>query len=411
MFLQKRLLKIICFSSATFFSIQLMAQGQVVSESDIARQPENTPPSRNWVAYTRPGTPPTALMFVNGPGNPPQGCGSVQLTTLSPNEKVTLFNYDHIGKRLADIHNISYYTYRTSGTGSQVAALNVEIDYNGPNVPGGFTTLVFEPVYNMDQGMVVNGVWQRWDAYNGGHAIWWSTRPIPGVCAFNCFVPWSTIVASNPDATVLGGVGLNQGSGNPTLVSAVDAFTFDNATYNFEPSADSDGDGQGDACDTDDDNDGVPDAIDCDPMDSKNNKVIVCHNGHEICISQNAVNAHLKHGDNLGPCPPATVNKFNVNEKEINEVLPVKATIRNYPDPFVNSTRILYSIPNDSKVSIKIFDMMGREVKTLVNAQMKAGFHEVEFNREKLNSGIYFYRMEIISNGKRQTETKKMIMQ
>ncbi len=91
-------------------------------------------------------------------------------------------------------------------------------------------------------------MWQTWDAYKGGQAIWWSSKDIPGVCAFNCFVPWSAIVAANPDATILGGYGINQGSGNPGLVTSVDALAFGTAAadtlYDFE--FDADGDGEGD---------------------------------------------------------------------------------------------------------------------------------------------------------------------
>ncbi len=208
---------------------------QVVTDSDITRQPENTPPTNNGVLYTRNAGTGT---FVAGPATPPAGAGSLQLDTPTGADKVFLFNYDHIGTRLADIDAMSYYTYRTTGSLQQVTALNMEVDYNGPNVAGGFTTLVFEPVYNTDQGAVVSGQWQYWDAFNGGNATWWSTKNIPGVCAFTCYVSWADIVAANPDATILGGFGVNQGSGNPGLVTAVDALTFgasgNTVTYDFE---------------------------------------------------------------------------------------------------------------------------------------------------------------------------------
>jgi hypothetical protein len=118
-----------------------------------------------------------------------------------------------------------------------VAALNIQVDYNGP-ADGGFTTLVYEPVYNTDQGVVASNIWQNWDAYNGGNGIWWSSRAIPGVCAFNCFVAWSDILDANTNATILGGFGVNQGSGNPGLMTAVDALTIgyggDTTTYDFD---------------------------------------------------------------------------------------------------------------------------------------------------------------------------------
>lgn len=219
------------------------ADNTVVTESDVTRQAENTPPTDNWVLYTRNAG---AAEFVDGPATPPSGSGSLQLTTPTGADKVYLFNYDHVGEALASVDAIGYSTYRVAGSLQQDAALNLEVDYNGPDVAGGFTTLVFEPVYNTDQGAVVSGAWQTWDAYNGENAKWWSTKNIPGVCSFDCFVSWNEIVAANPDATILGGVGVNQGSGNPALTTNVDAFTFGQSTYDFERIRDADGDGTAD---------------------------------------------------------------------------------------------------------------------------------------------------------------------
>lgn len=219
---------------------------EVVTQADVTRQAENTPPTDNWVEYFR--TPTSEATWEDGPGDPPLGNGSVELSTPTGTDKVQVFNYDHVGTRLADITDIAYSTYRTAGSGQQVVALNLVVDENGPAVAGGFTTLVFEPVYNTGQGSVVSGSWQDWDAVPTG--IWWSTRTIPGVCAFDCFVTWNAIVAANPDATILGAFGLNQGSGNPGLVSNADALTIahngDTYVYDFERIRDLDGDGTAD---------------------------------------------------------------------------------------------------------------------------------------------------------------------
>ncbi|MDQ4120075.1 MAG: thrombospondin type 3 repeat-containing protein [Acidobacteriota bacterium] len=241
---------------------------QVVTECDVTRQAENTPPTDNWVLYTRAGTPPTAGAFVNGPVNAPKGTGSFRTTTATSSEKVFLFNYDHVGKTLGVIDDISYWTYRSSGSAQQVAALNVQIDKNGGELlPGDFATLVFEPVYNTNQGSVVSGQWQQWIA--DGSGVWWSTQPLNGQCAGAtpaCDQTWDYIVANNPTATILG-VGINQGSGNPGLVTYTDAFTFDETTYDFEGTAiDTDGDNVPDCNDTDDDNDGVSDGDDNCPL-------------------------------------------------------------------------------------------------------------------------------------------------
>jgi hypothetical protein len=208
---------------------------QTVTESDIARQQEDTPPTRSWVYYTR--TPATGGAFRSGPDQPPIGIGSFELSTPTGADKGTLFNFDHVGTTLSSINGMSYSTFRSTGNDQQVAALNLQVDING-SAPGGFTTLVFEPVYNTDQGPVVSGTWQTWDAFRGGNAVWWSSNPINGAPNRDTFVSWNTIVADNPDAVIIGGIGINQGSGNPNLTTAVDAFRFSTTnscvTYNFD---------------------------------------------------------------------------------------------------------------------------------------------------------------------------------
>ncbi|HPS65338.1 MAG TPA: YCF48-related protein, partial [Ignavibacteria bacterium] len=66
---------------------------------------------------------------------------------------------------------------------------------------------------------------------------------------------------------------------------------------------------------------------------------------------------------------------------------------QNYPNPFNPSTKIKFALPKDEFVSIKIYDMTGKEVMTLVNKQMQAGYYEYSLTIPKLSSGIYFYKM------------------
>lgn len=207
---------------------------QKVTPNNVATQPEDTAPTSSWVFYYRVATPGTGA-FVTGPATPPLGTGSFQLSTVGGSDKGYLFNFDHVGDKLSAISAMGYSTYRSAGNDQQVAAMNIQVDYNGPDVAGGFTTLVFEPVYNTAQGAVVSNQWQTWNAYDGGNATWWSSKDIPGVCAFTCYATWSDIVAANPDATILGGYGINQGSGNPNLTTAVDALVYNDTTYNLDP--------------------------------------------------------------------------------------------------------------------------------------------------------------------------------
>tara|TARA_Y100001935_G_scaffold238369_1_gene224802 strand:+ start:160025 stop:161473 length:1449 start_codon:yes stop_codon:yes gene_type:complete len=68
---------------------------------------------------------------------------------------------------------------------------------------------------------------------------------------------------------------------------------------------------------------------------------------------------------------------------------------QNYPNPFNPSTVIGYQLPVNSKVTLKVFDILGREVALLVNEQQPAGSHEVTFDATHLSSGVYFYRLEV----------------
>jgi plastocyanin len=67
---------------------------------------------------------------------------------------------------------------------------------------------------------------------------------------------------------------------------------------------------------------------------------------------------------------------------------------QNYPNPFNPATTIRYSLPQKEHVSLKVFDVAGNVVATLVSADQAEGYHQVEFNGSKFASGVYFYRLE-----------------
>ncbi len=87
---------------------------------------------------------------------------------------------------------------------------------------------------------------------------------------------------------------------------------------------------------------------------------------------------------------------------------------QNYPNPFNPSTVIKYQIPKNGFVSIKIYDILGREVKELVMEFKQAGYYEISFDGTNLASGVYFYRINANSPGSKSgtsfTDTKKMLM-
>jgi hypothetical protein len=80
---------------------------------------------------------------------------------------------------------------------------------------------------------------------------------------------------------------------------------------------------------------------------------------------------------------------------------------QNYPNPFNPSTNIEYRIPKSEFVSLKVYDVLGREVHTLVNENQRAGNHSIQFDAGQLASGVYFY---ILQAGNEFTETKKILL-
>jgi len=79
---------------------------------------------------------------------------------------------------------------------------------------------------------------------------------------------------------------------------------------------------------------------------------------------------------------------------------------QNYPNPFNPSTTILFNIPSRYFVSLKVFDIVGREVAEIVSEELSMGFYSRRWNAEKMSSGVYFYRIQAGSF----TETKKLIL-
>ncbi|MCU7511799.1 MAG: T9SS type A sorting domain-containing protein [Ignavibacteria bacterium] len=100
-------------------------------------------------------------------------------------------------------------------------------------------------------------------------------------------------------------------------------------------------------------------------------------------------------------------------KEESRKLMPQEyALFQNYPNPFNPATLIKYSLPQDAFVNIKVYDMLGRLVKDVVNSFSEAGYHEVSFDGSTFASGVYYYSMEAKgSDGNvRFREAKKMLL-
>ena len=103
-------------------------------------------------------------------------------------------------------------------------------------------------------------------------------------------------------------------------------------------------------------------------------------------------------------------SNFDENLVDVNDdmelVINDYVLYQNYPNPFNPFTKISYQIPQQGFVTLKIFDVLGKEVATLVNEEKPAGRYEVNFSSKGIASGVYIYRMKVNDF----IESKKMIL-
>jgi hypothetical protein len=117
---------------------------------------------------------------------------------------------------------------------------------------------------------------------------------------------------------------------------------------------------------------------------------------------------HFKKSLNLWG-DPSIVLKYSTTTSVNNDISTVPNEYllsQNYPNPFNPVTTIKYSIPQRSKVTLKVYDIIGKEISTLVNEEKPAAIYEAEFNASGLSSGVYFFQL----NAGSFISTKKMIL-
>ena len=136
---------------------------------------------------------------------------------------------------------------------------------------------------------------------------------------------------------------------------------------------------------------------------NKNDKVLVCHNGHEICISPNAVNTHLtspSHTDVLGPCPAAA-------RASLNAPLSESVSLEAYPNPAAEQATILFRSMHAANASVAVYNSLGVRVATLYDGTAEAGEQvSVVLDTKSLANGLYHCR--VVANG--QTKTMSLMV-
>jgi len=102
-----------------------------------------------------------------------------------------------------------------------------------------------------------------------------------------------------------------------------------------------------------------------------------------------------------------TYEYSEIIEFEIISVIENYQLFQNYPNPFNPTTKIKFNIPEEGKVKLAVFNILGEQVAELINDKIQKGNHEIAFNGENLTSGIYVYRLDIENQF---SDVRKMIL-
>lgn len=122
----------------------------------------------------------------------------------------------------------------------------------------------------------------------------------------------------------------------------------------------------------------------------------ICYHNGDLYVTDNSSNSIRR-----------ISNVVTGIENNPEQILPKEYSLtQNYPNPFNPSTQIRYTLATRGNVSLKVFDVLGREVAELVRGELEAGEHSTMFDAARLNSGVYYYTLQ--ANG--FTETRKMIL-
>jgi hypothetical protein len=130
----------------------------------------------------------------------------------------------------------------------------------------------------------------------------------------------------------------------------------------------------------------------------KNEKVLVCHKGQEICISANAVQAHLAHGCSIGSC---NTNAANATATDNKVTFGEQAELVAFPNPFSAQVNLEFALDATGKFQLELYDMKGSLISVIAKGVGETGsYHSYEFNADKLAKGVYMVRLVTASGVK-----------
>ena len=110
-------------------------------------------------------------------------------------------------------------------------------------------------------------------------------------------------------------------------------------------------------------------------------------------------------GRDMTPGDP--IEHYPTGITENPEIIPEDINLsQNFPNPFNASTMIEFSLNRAENINLKVYDILGRKIATLISGQMSAGVHRINFDASRFSSGYYFYKLQIGD----YSETKRMML-
>lgn len=136
---------------------------------------------------------------------------------------------------------------------------------------------------------------------------------------------------------------------------------------------------------------------------------IELHSQHSIFMAHRAISQQEARISRIRDCNSLIVLKSKLDNA--NSVVNKYILNQNYPNPFNPSTKIVYQIPSNGNVTLKIYDILGRAVTTLIDEFKTTGRYEVDFNASALASGTYIFRITAEGyDGSTFSEVKSMVL-
>ena len=129
-----------------------------------------------------------------------------------------------------------------------------------------------------------------------------------------------------------------------------------------------------------------------------NNKVYICHEGgNTLCVSQNALAAHIAHGDYIGPCGSASCNE-NRSASELSMTIPEPSVVNLFPNPAQREAWLDLSACEDKVVSVRLMDARGGLLREINLVGLERGLLRLDLSG--LTAGMYFVQIQAKGAGK-----------